>query len=227
MHHPAQPLPPAPSPIPAATAAPLPAAHTPAAASAAPPAAAAPARPAPVKLAAAISPTQSPAQPDAPIFGAPQAPAPIATNASPGRPIAPLPASPSPLPAAVAPVADLPRKPLPPVLDDAVLDELRSMLGGEVDRLIDIFLEDCPRLIEALENAASGPDYVGLRDAAHSLKSSSANLGAMSLSTAARRIELAAREQALERPAVAVALVANEFQRARQALRKLQQHQPS
>ena len=110
----------------------------------------------------------------------------------------------------------------PEVIDHEILDELRALLGGEVDRLIDVFLEDTPRLITALENAASGPDYTALRDAAHSLKSSSANLGAMSLSAAAKRIEMGAREQALERPAVAVALVANEFQRARQPLRATQ-----
>ena len=110
----------------------------------------------------------------------------------------------------------------PEVIDHEILDELRAMLGGEVDRLIDVFLEDTPRLIAALENAASGPDYTGLRDAAHSLKSSSANLGAMSLSAAARRVEMGAREQSLERPAVAVALVANEFQRAKQLLRATQ-----
>jgi polyhydroxyalkanoate synthesis repressor PhaR len=58
-----------------------------------------------------------------------------------------------------------------------------------------------------------------LRNAAHTLKSSSANLGAMALSNAAKKVELGARTQTLERPAVAVALIANEFARARQALR--------
>jgi HPt (histidine-containing phosphotransfer) domain-containing protein len=100
-----------------------------------------------------------------------------------------------------------------------VLDELRSILGNEVDRLIEVFLDDTPRLIAALESAATGPDMEMLRNAAHTLKSSSANLGAMSLSNAAKRVELGARSQTLERPAVAVALIANEFARARQALR--------
>ena len=115
-----------------------------------------------------------------------------------------------------------PRRQLAPVLDPSVLDDLESMLGEEVDRLVDVFLEDSPRLIRALERAAAGPDYEALRDAAHSLKSSSANLGAMSLSAAAKRVELGARERLLERPAVAVALVANEFQRVRQQLRATQ-----
>ncbi len=107
------------------------------------------------------------------------------------------------------------QKPQPPILDEDILEELRTMLGDEVDRLVDIFLEDTPRLVGALENAAVGPDYDALRDAAHSLKSSSANLGAMSLSAAAKRVELAARERSLDRPVVAVALIANEFKRAK------------
>ena len=61
-----------------------------------------------------------------------------------------------------------------------------------------------------------------LRDAAHSLKSSSANLGAMALSAAAKRVELGARAETLERPAVAVALViANEYARARHGTARL------
>jgi len=126
-----------------------------------------------------------------------------------------------PMPIAIpmpSPIVD--RGPLPPVIDHEVLDDLRTMLGDEVDRLIDVFLDDTPRLLSALENAVDGPDYDGLRDAAHSLKSSSANLGAMSLSAAARRIEAGARERNLERPAVAVALASNEFARARRMLRE-------
>src|SRR5690606_38687234 len=120
-------------------------------------------------------------------------------------------------PAAPAPPAARPAP--PPGIDEEVLGELRTMLGDEVEHLIEVFLEDTPKLLARLEIAASGPDYDALRDAAHSLKSSSANLGAMLLSAAARRVEHGARERNLERPAVAVALVVNEFARARRQLR--------
>ena len=129
-------------------------------------------------------------------------------------------------PAAAAsadPQASVVKRPQPAIIDHEVIEELRSMLGGEVDRLIEVFLDDSPRLINDLEAATLAPDYDALRDAAHSLKSSSANLGAMSLSAAAKRVELAARERSLERPAVAVALIANEFHRARTALLAMMQ----
>src|SRR3546814_14292319 len=108
-----------------------------------------------------------------------------------------LPAEP---PATVAGIAQ-PRVAPPPLIDPEVLDELRSMPGGEVDRLIDVFLEDTPRLITALENGAAGtPDYPALRAAAHSLKSSRANLRAMSLSAAATRTQMATPHPPLAPP---------------------------
>jgi len=104
-----------------------------------------------------------------------------------------------------------------PVINEAILFELRSVLGGELDKLIELFLQDTPQLVGRLEAAAITPDFNELREAAHSLKSSSANLGAMALSAAAKRVELGARLLTLDRPAVAVTLVATEFARVRQA----------
>ncbi|WDS37982.1 hybrid sensor histidine kinase/response regulator [Pseudoxanthomonas sp.] len=103
-------------------------------------------------------------------------------------------------------------------LDTGVLDELFEVTGPDLARIIHAFLEDAPRLISELERASSIPDLDAMRAAAHSLKSSSANMGAMALSAAAKRIELGAREQRLDRPAVAVALVIAESARARVAL---------
>lgn len=160
-------------------------------------------------------------------------PAPVAAPDASGSAIAGTPSAaasptrvPSSLPAGDSATPARPSEPLPPVIDSEVLEDLRELLGDEVDRLIDVFLEDTPRLLATLENAVDGPDYAALREAAHSLKSSSANLGAMSLSAAARRIEAGARERELARPAVAVALVTNEFARVRRVLRESRQTAP-
>ena len=108
--------------------------------------------------------------------------------------------------------------PVFPVLDHSMLDELQEIAGDETVRIIGLFLEDAPRLIARLEMASTVPDLEAMRDAAHTLKSSSANVGAMALSTAAKRVELGARAMKLDRPAVAVALVIAEYARARMAL---------
>ncbi|WP_238333491.1 hybrid sensor histidine kinase/response regulator [Luteimonas marina] len=175
------------------------------------------ASPAPVDAPSAAPPPTTPTPASMPAPPAGPAPAPAATvQPTPVATATPPASANAGSPPAGAP--EPPKRPLALVLDTDILDDLQAMLGEEVDRLIDVFLDDTPRLIKALENAAAGPDYDALRDAAHSLKSSAANLGAMSLSAAAKRVELAAREKSLERPAVAVALIANEFARARQQM---------
>jgi len=109
----------------------------------------------------------------------------------------------------------------PSVLDQRVLDELRDALGGEVDKIIAVYLEDAPRLIAQLERAAVNIDPIALRVAAHTLKSSSANVGATTLSDAARDLEHAARDGTMTQPGPAVARIVSEFAQVRVALRAL------
>ncbi|WP_246109231.1 hybrid sensor histidine kinase/response regulator [Vulcaniibacterium gelatinicum] len=165
------------------------------------------------------------AEPLSPAAAEPLVPWSAGLAPSPPSPLPPEPPMSRPPPTPVAPPASLAPDPLPaasasgePVLDPEVLGELYAVVGDEAARIVRVFLEDAPRLLAALERAAAGPDFEALREAAHSLKSSSANLGAMALSAAAKRVELGARMQTLDRPAVAVALVADEFERARTAL---------
>jgi signal transduction histidine kinase/CheY-like chemotaxis protein len=154
-------------------------------------------------------------------------------RASPGPRDAPVVA---PIPQPPLPVADITMVPPPEmvepesslydqdagvVIDSEVIDELRLALGSEVEQLINMFLDDTPMLIARLEAAALAPDRDMRREVAHSLKSSSANLGAMALSVAAKRVELGVRTGTLDRPAVAVAMVSSEFARACEALRAL------
>lgn len=105
-----------------------------------------------------------------------------------------------------------------PVLDAQVLDELLEVIGAGTAQIIGVFLDDTPPLIRQLQEASVAADLPELRALAHSLKSASANVGALALSAAARRIEHDARAGTLERPAVAVALLIAEFARARIAL---------
>ncbi|HIE5356303.1 TPA: ATP-binding protein [Stenotrophomonas maltophilia] len=105
-----------------------------------------------------------------------------------------------------------------PVLDRSVLDELQAVIGDAATQIVSVYLEDAPAMVQALQQAAQDHDDQRLQTIAHSLKSSSANVGAMSLSAVAQRIEHEARAGSLQRPAVAVALLVAEFARARVAL---------
>ena len=109
----------------------------------------------------------------------------------------------------------------PPVLASDVVEELRAVMGNEYLSLIRLFLEDAPKHVAALEAAATANNMAALVGPAHTLKSASANLGAMALSAAAKRIELGARQGVLPRPAVAVAVLESEFRRAAAAMQGL------
>ena len=94
-------------------------------------------------------------------------------------------------------------------------------MGAEHESLVRLFFEDAPAHIEALQVALAMNDIPGMVAPAHTLKSSSANLGAQALSAVARRIEQGARTDSLEKPALAVLMLENEFRRARAALTTL------
>ena len=85
----------------------------------------------------------------------------------------------------------------PAILDPAALQNLRSMRRpGRPDvlgRIIELFYQDAPRLLDALRVAANASDVEALRLAAHTLKSSCANVGALGLSSTCREIEQYAR----------------------------------
>ncbi len=112
----------------------------------------------------------------------------------------------------------------PSVIDDSVLTELRDVLGDEVDKIISVYLEDAPRLIAQLERAVATNDPIALRVSAHTLKSSSANIGATTLSNAARDLEHGARDGTLQSPGNVVAKIVSEFAQVRAALQAMLAH---
>ncbi len=108
-----------------------------------------------------------------------------------------------------------------PVIDANTIGELKDVMGEDYLELIKVFLEDAPMHISKLEEAVASGDLSRMVGPAHTLKSSSANLGALNLSNCAKRIELGARQGVLPKPAVAVAVLESEFKRVKQALESL------
>jgi signal transduction histidine kinase/DNA-binding response OmpR family regulator len=103
-------------------------------------------------------------------------------------------------------------------IDAAVLEKFRAMMGEAATELVGLFLEDTPNLLADLREAVSQGGAEGLQRAAHTLKSSSASLGAMGLSTLCQELEGMGRAGTLEGAAEKVAQVEAEYERVKDVL---------
>jgi len=74
-------------------------------------------------------------------------------------------------------------------IDHATFNQLREDMGDDIEELIPIFIESTQEILAALEQAFSDSDIEAFTRHAHSLKSSSANLGGHRLSTQAASLE--------------------------------------
>lgn len=89
----------------------------------------------------------------------------------------------------------------PLVLDAAVLAELSASVQGDrafVLELVNAYLADGAAQVDAIEAAIAADDAAGLVRPAHTLKSSSATVGAMRLAAASRELEMAGRSGSVE-----------------------------
>ncbi len=89
------------------------------------------------------------------------------------------------------------------VLDGRMLYEI-SLLQQPgkpdlVQHIVDIYLTDSPKLVEEMETAAASGDFETLYRNAHTLKSSSAHIGAHTVSELARELEMCGRNREPER----------------------------
>ena len=110
--------------------------------------------------------------------------------------------------------------PPPDTLDTATLVDLEDIMGDELVTLIDAYLRDGETRMRNLQEAAARGDSAEVGKLAHSLKSSSANLGATPLSTRARQIEEAARSGTLANPMDSVAALEKLYANAVTALKQ-------
>jgi PAS domain S-box-containing protein len=106
------------------------------------------------------------------------------------------------------------------VLDSAALDKLVEMGGdaGFLAEMIESFLKDAPYLLTTMRQALKHGDAAELRMAAHTLKSDSADFGAISLSGFCKELEMMGKAGTLEGAAELLAQVEAEYERVKRAL---------
>jgi DNA-binding response OmpR family regulator len=114
------------------------------------------------------------------------------------------------------------RAPEPAPIDPAALAAIRQLDaergGAIVERVLRSYLDTTPGKLAALRRAADSGDAAGVRDAAHALKSSSAQLGARSLAELAKELEALGRAGELRAAPALVERTFAEFERVRRAI---------
>ena len=135
--------------------------------------------------------------------------------------VKPAPVAPQVVATQVAVPAAKPAVPLKPAIDRSIFDELLEVMGSEFAGLVNVYLEDTPKNIKILAQSAQRGQVEGMIAPAHSLKSTSANLGAIVLSDLAKKIEHGARSGTLTDPISDAKNVIAEFERAAESLKAL------
>lgn len=114
-----------------------------------------------------------------------------------------------------------------PILDLDVIAELRELGGDEepslVVELIGLFLRDAPTYMQEIVTGFEANDLERIQRASHTLKSSSANMGALELSGLARLIESTAKSGNLELLRELQAALGEVYEETAEALSGLQQ----
>ncbi len=120
-----------------------------------------------------------------------------------------------------------PPAPMPevPPINPQALDELRALSPGDDDafvrEIVALYLADTPLRFAELDRSLAGGDAGLFARAAHSIKGSSANLGATALRAVAERLECRCRQEGLGGLATLLAEAKAEFARARTELNRL------
>jgi two-component system, sensor histidine kinase and response regulator len=106
-------------------------------------------------------------------------------------------------------------------IDEETYDALLKMTGDDqafVDELVDTYLEDAVDQFTALDAAIDSGDAAALTRPAHSMKSSSLNVGALDLGQVCRELEELGRSGTLDGAADRVSEAHRQFEAVRRSL---------
>src|SRR5689334_17807101 len=113
----------------------------------------------------------------------------------------------------------------PEPIDPTVIEGLRELGGAEdpglLVELIDLYLADAPQRMTEIEQSLTSGDWTLLERAAHTLKSASANIGALGLSELCKQLECKARKRDPQDCESLFRRSAEDLVRVESALRKL------
>ncbi len=116
----------------------------------------------------------------------------------------------------------IPNPQLSSAIDAKLLQSFREMVGEKADpilaEMIDCYLEDAPKLLSAIALAIARRDPTQLRSSAHTLKSSSATLGATTLANLCRNLEVMSRSGSTDYGTDPLSQLEAEYERVKTAL---------
>ncbi|MEQ8975682.1 MAG: response regulator [Coleofasciculus sp. C1-SOL-03] len=126
--------------------------------------------------------------------------------------------------AGVFPASPRLHEPESEVLDPKIWQSLEKLAGAKakvvLDKIVGEYLDDAPERLQAIQSAIATQDAEALRQAAHSFRSSSANLGAVTLSLMCKKLEALAGAGITEVPAEQLVQVKVEYEKVKTALIK-------
>jgi signal transduction histidine kinase/DNA-binding response OmpR family regulator/pSer/pThr/pTyr-binding forkhead associated (FHA) protein len=109
-----------------------------------------------------------------------------------------------------------------PTLDHQVLGSLRSLAGAKaktfLTEIIEQYFEDTPQKLQVIQQAIDNQDATALRQAAHGLRSGSANLGAIAVADLCRQLEDLARSGTTQGSSITMELLIQNYPKVKLAL---------
>lgn len=87
------------------------------------------------------------------------------------------------------------------VINMEAIEGIKMLVGDNpeaLNQLISMFFDNTPKLLLQIKNAIEANDPVGVRQAAHSLKSNAAQFGAIELEALTKDLELMGRSETID-----------------------------
>jgi PAS domain S-box-containing protein len=106
----------------------------------------------------------------------------------------------------------------------AILEMVPNNSAQLLAELITSYLEDAPKLLQDMQAAVATNNLIAAQHAAHTLKSASATLGAISLADRCRELEQMNLAEAIDKLTEKVSQVQSEYREVEQALKRELQH---